>query len=135
MAEHEDGLDSEEQSEINLTPMLDVVFIMLIFFIVTAVFIKDTGVDVTRPEALNWQQAGAGSIYVAITPQDEIWIDRDVVDPTEVRYAIERLHKESPEAGVVIQADSDAHNELVIRVMDAAKAAGVYDIVIAAGEE
>jgi len=135
MAEHEDGLDSEEQSEINLTPMLDVVFIMLIFFIVTAVFIKDTGVDVTRPEALTWQQAGAGSIYVAITPQDEIWIDRDVVDPTEVRYAIERLHKESPEAGVVIQADSDAHNELVIRVMDAAKAAGVYDIVIAAGEE
>ena len=132
--ENEEGL-GEEESEINLTPMLDVVFIMLIFFIVTAVFIKETGVDVTRPEAQTWQPAGAGSIYVAVTPQDEIWIDREKVEPADARYAIERLHKETPEAGVVIQADSEARNELVIRVMDAAKAAGVNEIVIAAGEE
>jgi len=125
----------EEESEINLTPMLDVVFIMLIFFIVTAVFVKDPGVEVERPEALTYQTAGSGSIYVAITPQDEIWIDRDVVDPAEVRYAIERLHKETPEAGIVIQADAEARNELVIRVMDAAKAAGVMDIILSAGEE
>jgi biopolymer transport protein ExbD len=124
----------EEESEINLTPMLDVVFIMLIFFIVTAVFVKDPGVEVERPEALTAFQAGAGSIYVAVTPQDEIWIDRDVIAPTEVRYAIERLLAESPEAGVVIKADSDARNELVIRVMDAAKAAGVEEIIIAAGD-
>jgi biopolymer transport protein ExbD len=134
MQDSQDGFE-EDESEINLTPMLDVVFIMLIFFIVTAVFVKDPGVEVERPEAITYQQAGAGSIYVAITPQDEIWIDRDVVDPTEVRYAIERLHKETPEAGVVIQADSEARNELVIRVMDAAKAAGVNDIILSAGEE
>ena len=133
MSDQYDG-NEEEESEINLTPMLDVVFIMLIFFIVTAVFVKDPGVEVTRPEALTYQQAGAGSIYVAITPQDEIWIDRDVIDPTQVRYSIERLLKETPEAGVVIQADSDARNELVIRVIDAAKAAGATDIVISAGE-
>ena len=133
MAEYEDGTQ-EDESEINLTPMLDVVFIMLIFFIVTAVFVKDPGVEVERPEAIMAFQAGAGSIYVAITPNDEIWIDRDVIEPAEVRYAIERLHQESPEAGVVIKADSDARNELVIRVMDAAKAAGVADIVISAGE-
>ena len=125
---------TEEETEINITPMLDIVFIMLIFFIVTAVFVKDPGVEVSRPDALTAFQAGAGSIYVAITPQDEIWIDRDVVEPTEVRYAIERLHQESPEAGVVIKADSDARNELVIRVMDAAKAAGVTEIIIAAGD-
>ena len=131
MQELEDDL-KEEESEINLTPMLDVVFIMLIFFIVTAVFVKDPGVEVERPEALTAFQAGAGSIYVAVTPQDQIWIDRDVIDPSEVRYAIERLRAESPEAGVVIKADSDARNELVLRVMDAAKAAGVDDIIIAA---
>ncbi|MGD8341454.1 MAG: biopolymer transporter ExbD [Gammaproteobacteria bacterium] len=133
MQEYEEGVQ-EDESEINLTPMLDVVFIMLIFFIVTAVFVKDPGVEVERPEALTAFQAGAGSIYVAVTPQDEIWIDRDVIEPTEVRYAIERLHQEAPEAGVVIKADSEARNELVIRVMDAAKAAGVNEIIIAAGD-
>jgi biopolymer transport protein ExbD len=133
MAEYDDDI-VEEESEINLTPMLDVVFIMLIFFIVTAVFVKDPGVEVTRPEAVTAFQAGAGSIYVAVTPQDEIWIDREVVDPSEVRYVIERLLSESPESSVVIKADSDAHNEFVIRVMDAAKAAGVDEIIISAGD-
>jgi len=133
MREHDESLE-EDESEINLTPMLDVVFIMLIFFIVTAVFVKEPGVEVDRPEALTAYSAGAGSIYVAVTPQDEIWIDRSVVEANEIRYSIERLHQESPEAGVVIKADSDARNELVIQVMDAAKAAGVNDIIIAAGE-
>jgi len=133
MAEQNEGM-GEEESEINLTPMLDVVFIMLIFFIVTAVFVKDPGVEVERPFANTAIQAGAGSIYVAITPDDEIWIDRNVVDVNEVRYVIERMHNESPEAGVVIQADASARNELVIRVMDASKAAGVTDIIISAGD-
>jgi biopolymer transport protein ExbD len=132
--QHQDEGLQEDESEINLTPMLDVVFIMLIFFIVTAVFVKEPGVEVERPEALTAFQAGAGSIYVAVTPQDEIWIDGDVIDPAEVRYSIERLSKESPEAGVVIKADAGARNELVIRVMDAAKAAGVNDIIIAASQ-
>ena len=129
-----DNLSEEDESEINLTPMLDVVFIMLIFFIVTAVFVKDPGVEVTRPEALTALPAEGGSIFVAITSTDEIWIDRDAVDPSQVRFSIERLHKESPEAGVVIQSDSDAHNSILIQVMDAAKAAGVSDIIVAAGE-
>jgi biopolymer transport protein ExbD len=133
MQDIDDG-SQEEESEINLTPMLDVVFIMLIFFIVTAVFVKEPGVEIERPEALTAFQAGAGSIYVAVTPQDEIWIDGDPVEPSEVRYSIERLSKESPEAGVVIKADAGARNELVIRVMDAAKAAGVNDIIIAASD-
>ena len=134
MHESQDGFE-EEESEINLTPMLDVVFIMLIFFIVTAVFVKDPGVEIERPEAETYQQAGAGSIYVAVTPDDKIHIDREVVDPSEVRYAIERLHKESPEAGVVIQADAEARNELVIRVMDGAKAAGINNIILSAGKQ
>jgi biopolymer transport protein ExbD len=130
----QDAILDEEESEINLTPMLDVVFIMLIFFIVTAVFVKDPGVEVSRPEAVTFVQADGGSIYVAITPTDEIWIDGDIVGPNEIRFSIERLAAESPEAGVVIQADSDSRNEILILVMDAAKAAGVNDIIVAAGE-
>jgi len=128
-----DGMP-EEESEINLTPMLDVVFIMLIFFIVTAVFVKTPGVEVERPEALNWEPSSAGAIYIAVTPQDEIWIDNEMVDATDARYSIERLHKETPEAALVIQADANARNEVVIRVMDAGKAAGVQEIIISAGE-
>ena len=133
MEDNKDGL-GEEESEINLTPMLDVVFIMLIFFIVTAVFVKDPGQEVVRPEALTWEPTAAGAIYVAVTPNDQIWIDKEQVEPADARYSIERLHKETPEAALVIQADANARNELVIRVMDAGKAAGVQEIIISAGE-
>ncbi len=133
MAEREQ-LAGEEESEINLTPMLDVVFIMLIFFIVTAVFVKDPGVEVARPESVMAISADGGSIYVAITPESEIWLDGNPVDPAEVRFGIERLRNESPEAGVVVQADSAARNEVVIQVLDAAKAAGAENIMIAAGQ-
>jgi biopolymer transport protein ExbD len=124
----------EEESEINLTPMLDVVFIMLIFFIVTAVFVKEPGVEIERPEAFTAITPEGGAIFVAVTANDQVWIDRREVDPTGVRLAIERLHSENPESGVVIQADNAAHNALLIEVMDAAKAAGVSNIVIAAGK-
>ena len=132
MQEHEDGLGEEDESEINLTPMLDVVFIMLIFFIVTAVFVKDPGAEVIRPEALMAYEAGAGSIFVAITPADEIWIDREQVDLNDVRYSIQRLYEQTPGAGVVIRSDSGAKNGLVIAVMNAAKAAGVQDVMVSA---
>ncbi len=124
----------EEESEINLTPMLDVVFIMLIFFIVTAVFVKEPGVDVTRPEASTAFTPDAASIFVAITPNNEIWIDGSPVEITAVRAEIERLRSENPEGGLVVQADRDARNRLLIQVMDAAKEAGVSDITIAASQ-
>jgi len=122
----------EEEAEINLTPMLDVVFIMLIFFIVTAVFVKEPGVEVTRPEAMTAFTPDSGSIFIAVTGNNEIWIDGRNTPPEGVRAAIERLAAENPEGGVVIQADRDAYNEYVIEVMDAAKAAGVNEITLAA---
>jgi len=122
----------EEEAEINLTPMLDVVFIMLIFFIVTAVFVKEPGVEVTRPDAMTAFTPDSGSIFVAVTGNNEIWIDGRNVPPEGVRAAIERLAAENPEGGVVIQADREAYNEYVIQVMDAAKAAGVDEITLAA---
>jgi biopolymer transport protein ExbD len=129
-----ESLIEEEEAEINLTPMLDVVFIMLIFFIVTAVFVRDPGVEVTRPEATTAITPDAATIFIAITPGNEIWIDGDAVEEAAVRAEIERLHSENPEGGVVIQADNDASNRSLIAVMDAAKAAGVTDVTIAAGE-
>jgi len=122
----------EEENEINLTPMLDVVFIMLIFFIVTASFIKESGIDVNRPDAPTAQKVEDANILIAINANDEIWIDRRNVDPRAVRPNIERLHAENPKGSVVIQADKKSTNEMLVVVMDAARQAGVYNVSIAA---
>ena len=125
-------VEEEEQSEINLTPMLDVVFIMLIFFIVTASFIKEAGLDVNRPDApVTESKPEDANILVAITATDEIWIDRRLIDPRAVRANIERLHAENPEGSVVVQAHRASTNKMLVTVMDAARQAGVYDISIA----
>ena len=122
----------EESEEINLTPMLDVVFIMLIFFIVTASFIKDAGIDVNRPDAPTSESIADANILIAISPNDEIWIDRRLIDPRAVRANIERMHAENPKGSVVIQADKKSTNELLVVVMGAARQAGVYNVSIAA---
>ena len=125
-------LQEDDEVEINLTPMLDVVFIMLIFFIVTAVFVKDPGIQISRPEAATAFAPDKASIFIAVTAANEIWVDKRSVGTDGVRAAIERLHTENPEGGVVIQADSAAANEFVISVMDAAKDAGITNVTIAA---
>ena len=121
-----------EQSEVNMTPMLDVVFIMLIFFIVTASFVKEAGVDVNRPLAQTAIAKDKGNILIAITENGQIWIDRRQVDPRSLRASIERLHGENPQGAIVIQADRLSQNHLLVAVMDAAKAAGVNKVAIAA---
>ena len=122
----------EEEQEINITPMLDVVFIMLIFFIVTASFVKEAGIDVNKPEGLTAQAKEKANILIAIDADGAIWIDRRQVDPRAVRANIERLHSENPQGTVVIQADEDARTGALVQVMDAARLAGVYDVAIAA---
>ena len=122
----------QEEREINITPMLDVVFIMLIFFIVTASFVKEAGIDVNRPDAQTAQKKEKANILIAISANNEIWIDRRQVDPRAVRANIERLHAENPQGTVVIQADKEAKTETLIQVMDSARQAGVYDVAIAA---
>ncbi len=121
-----------DQSEVNLTPMLDVVFIMLIFFIVTASFVKEAGIEITRPPAATAVRQERGNIMVAITANDQIWIDRRPVDPRFVRANIERLHAENPQGSVVIQADKDSKNGLLVQVMDAARLAGIKSVSLAA---
>ena len=122
----------EEENEINLTPMLDVVFIMLIFFIVTASFIKEAGLDVNRPDApVTESKPEDSNILVMITANDEIWIDRRLIDPRAVRANIERLHAENPKGSVVIQPKRQSTNKALVTVMDAARQAGVYSISLA----
>ena len=122
----------DDETEINITPMLDVVFIMLIFFIVTASFVKEAGIDVTRPPAATAERKERGNILVAITANDQIWVDRRMVDPRALRANIERLHAENPQGSVVIQADQDSKNGLLVQVMDAARLAGVESVSLAA---
>lgn len=125
----------EENEEINMTPMLDVVFIMLIFFIVTATFVKEAGIDVNRPEAATAVQKERANILVAISDKGEIWINKRRIDVRAVQANIERLRAENPQGSVVIQADKKATTETLIKVMDASRAAGVYDVSIAAQEQ
>ena len=124
----------EENENIDLTPMLDVVFIMLIFFIVTASFVKEAGIDVNRPEAATAVKKERASILVAISDEGEIWINKRQVDVRAVQANIERLKAENPQGSVVIQADKKATTDTLIKVMDAARAAGVFDVSIAAQE-
>ena len=121
-----------EEAEINLTPMLDIVFIMLIFFVVTASFVKESGVDVSRPQASTAVRKEHGNILVGITAEDEVWIDKRRVDVRAVRANIERLHAQNPEGAVVIQADKAAKTGLLVQVIDQARLAGVADVSIAA---
>jgi biopolymer transport protein ExbD len=124
----------DEESEINITPMLDVVFIMLIFFIVTATFVKESGIDVNRPDAATATKQEKANILIAISANDTIWIDRRQVDIRSVRPNIERLHAENPQGSVVIQADKESKTDTLIQVMDASRQAGVYNVSIAAQE-
>lgn len=126
MGQEDDG------DEINLTPMLDVVFIMLIFFIVTASFVKETGIDVNRPDApVTETKPEDANILVVINARNEIWIDRRLIDPRAVRANIERMHSENPQGSVVIQPNKKSSNRMLIEVMDASRSAGVYNISIA----
>ncbi|TDJ22847.1 MAG: biopolymer transporter ExbD [Gammaproteobacteria bacterium] len=121
----------DEDSDINLTPMLDVVFIMLIFFIVTATFIKQAGIEIIRPEALTATQKPTVSVLVAISSDGDIWIDKKRVDVNAVRIHIERVHAENPKGGLVVQADRKAKSAILLGVLEAARAAGITEVAIA----
>ena len=113
--------DDQSDDAIDLTPMLDVVFIMLIFFIVTASFIKEAGVEVDRPDANSSEQREDTTILIAIAADNTVWIDKRRVDIRSVRANIERLHAENPAGSLVIQADELASVKTFTAVLDAAR--------------
>ncbi|MCC5825849.1 biopolymer transporter ExbD [Alkalimonas sp.] len=124
----------DDEAQIDITPMMDIVFIMLIFFIVTTSFVKEAGIDVNKPESTQAQQKPSATIFIAIRPNGEIWMDRRMVDVERVAANIERLVAESPTDTIIIQADKEAMHGRVMEVMDQIKAAGDYIITIA-GEQ
>lgn len=128
-------VSTEEESVVDLTPMLDVVFIMLIFFIVTATFIKEAGVEVNRPDASTADQKDDTTVLVAINADNSIWIDKRRVDVRSVRANIERLHAENPEGGVVIQADELSSVKTFTAVLDAAREVVPHEKVSLATEQ
>ena len=120
----------EDQNAIDLTPMLDVVFIMLIFFIVTASFIKETGIEVNRPEATTALLKKNANILVAVNPNNEVWIDKNRVDIRSVKVNIERMFAENPKGALVIQADDEADIETLTKIAEAAREVGVPDVSV-----
>ena len=121
-----------EEAEINITPMLDIVFIMLIFFIVTTSFVRESGVEVSTPAAQTATRQEQTNIFIGITAAGEIWIDRRPVDPRSVRAIVARLHADKPEGAVIIQSDEEASTRMLVEVMDQVRLAGVEGIAIAA---
>jgi biopolymer transport protein ExbD len=126
---------AEQHAEIDMTPMLDIVFIMLIFFIVTASSVKESGIDVNRPSAQTAEKDVKGNIIVSIKPNGEVWIDKQVVDMRAVRANIARLHAENPLGSVIIAADREARTHALVQVMDQIRLAGVTNAAIATESE
>jgi biopolymer transport protein ExbD len=122
----------QDEAQIDMTSMLDVVFIMLIFFIVTSSFVKESGIEVDRPQAAHAVSQKEASIFIAVTANNEIYIDKRVVDRERVQAALVYRLTEQPNASLVIQADKFAFNGTVLAVMDAAKGAGIDHIALAA---
>ena len=122
-----------QEDKVNLTPMLDVVFIMLIFFIVTATFVKEVGLDVNQPEnepvTVDPEKK---AIVVHVTSTDRIIIAGQNVDVRSVRANIERMHAENPEAPVVIRPHPDSRTDTMVRILDSAREAGVGNVSLAA---
>lgn len=125
----------EQNPEIDMTPMLDIVFIMLIFFIVTTSFVKESGIDVNRPTAQTAQTKERAHIIVSIKSNGEVWIDKRAVDIRAIRANIARLHAENPLGSVIIAADRDTHVHVLVQVMDQVRLAGISNASIATETE
>ena len=119
---------------LNLTPLIDMMFILLIFFIVTSSFVKESGINVNRPTAKTAVRKERGNIIVAIDKDGNVWIDRHQVDVRAVRAKVERMKSENPEGEVVIVADKASHTGTLVQVMDQVRLAGVSNISIAASK-
>ena len=123
---------STEEAEINITPMLDIVFIMLIFFIVTTSFTKETGAAIVKPLAEQAVSLRNGTILIGIRSNDDIYMSKRMIELREVRSMVERAKAENPEGSVVIVADKDSRIGVVTQVMDQVKLAGIQGISISA---
>lgn len=122
------------ETGIDLAPMLDFVLNLLIFFIITAVFAKEIGLTVSRPNTTNAEKKEAGNIVISIDGAGDIWIEKRRVDVRQVRASIERLHAQKPDDAVVVAAEKGAHTGILVQVIDQVRQGGVQSVSIAATE-
>lgn len=122
----------EDTTQVDLTPMLDVVFILLIFFIVTTSFVRESGIEIDPPTAETAHDESQSSILIAITPEGDVWVDKQALTLTAVGPRVARLQAENPQASVMIQADKNSRSGRLVEVMDKLRLAGIYNISIAA---
>jgi biopolymer transport protein ExbD len=127
MRRHNSG-SHDSASGIDLAPMLDFVINLLIFFIITAIFVKESGLMVNRPTEFNSTNSDSKSIQIQILDTGEIFIDNRVVDMRAVRANVERLKALNPETGAIIIADNDALTGVIVGVVDQVRLGGIYDI-------
>lgn len=120
----------DDAEDVNVTPLLDIVFIMLIFFIVTSTFVKEPGVEIERPLAQTAKERKLASIIVAISDEDEIWINKDRVELEEVKAIIEQLRRENPKGTAVVQADAKSKTRLLVEVVNQIRATGITDVAV-----
>jgi len=125
----------DDEAEVDMTPMLDIVFIMLIFFIVTTSFVKEAGFDINKPQAAQASKKPSANIFIAVDKHGRIHMEKRVVDIKRVRANVERMLAESPEAAVMIMGDIDAKHGVIIKVMDQVKAAGIDKLMVNAEGE
>jgi biopolymer transport protein ExbD len=118
----------DSSSGIDLAPMLDFVINLLIFFIITAIFVKESGLTVNRPTELNVSESDSKSIQIQILDTGEIFIDNRVVDMRAVRANVERLKALNPETGALILADDSAQTGVIVGVVDQVRLGGIYNI-------
>ncbi len=116
--------------DVNVTPLLDIVFIMLIFFIVTSTFVKEPGIEIDRPEAATASERRLASIIVGISENDEIWINKERVELNEVKAVVEQLRRENPKGTAVVQADAKSKTRLLVEVVTQIRATGVEDVAV-----
>lgn len=119
-----------DEEDVNVTPLLDIVFIMLIFFIVTSTFVKEPGIEIDRPGAVSATERKLASIIVAISEDDEIWINKELVELDEVRAVVEQLRRENPKGTAVVQADSKAKTRYLVEVVTQIRATGIADVAV-----
>ncbi len=123
-----------EETGIDLAPMLDFMTNLLIFFIITTSFVKEAGITVVKPDAYTASSRDSGNIMIAVRENGDLWMDRQAVDFRRVRSMVERLHAERPDDTVVILADKMSRAGVVARVMDEVKAGGIKNVYIAAND-
>ena len=121
-----------DKVDVNLSPLIDMVFLLLIFFVVTTSFVKETGIDVQRSTAATAEVQASGSILIAVSAGGEVWMEGKKVDVRSVRGLVERALAEDPEAGVVVVADKDSETGEVVKVMDQCRLAGAGNVSLAA---